>query len=308
MGKGCYLDELIADREFRFDQLVLENIDNDPVKQFHRFDFGDQEICLFHRDVAHGTDYFDILDAFVCRGMRKRQAAPVVRFADGEYAFYAKSLQCNGLYQQAESVDAIKKAIPLHLEALEVLKKTGKLAPLIFPGNVQSKKKTLFSFMRRQKSEDSAQAFLEFLFKNRILLTQDNYIPFYIVYAYLTSRRFCERVDQKKLCIISSECNLDSCGQWFARCSGSPRLIFVRIPDRYVATQWEQIKRGIFAQIPPDTDLCLVGAGIGSLPVCVDVSRRFSIPAIDAGHVLNMMNDREDKSSGARLYTIWKNH
>jgi hypothetical protein len=37
------------------------------------------------------------------------------------------------------------------------------------------------------------------------------------------------------------------------------------------------------------------------------VAKRFSIPAIDAGHVLNMMNDRVDKSNGARLYTLWKN-
>ena len=52
------------------------------------------------------------------------------------------------------------------------------------------------------------------------------------------------------------------------------------------------MKEGILKQISPETDLCIVGAGIGSLPVCVDVAMRFSIPAIDAGHVLNMMNDR----------------
>ena len=71
-----------------------------------------------------------------------------------------------------------------------------------------------------------------------------------------------------------------------------------------MATQWSSIKEGILKQIPPDLDLCLVGAGIGSLLVCVDVSNQFSIPAIDAGHILNMMNGRADKSGGARLYTI----
>lgn len=56
-----------------------------------------------------------------------------------------------------------------------------------------------------------------------------------------------------------------------------------------------------------DTGLCLVGAGIGALLVFVDVAHKFSIPAIDAGHVLNMMNGCEEKSGRPRLYTIHKN-
>ena len=301
-----YLEQLIASKEFRYDRLVLKGIDNEPVKTKHGTTITDQENSLFHREVESGGDYFDILNTFVYNGLNNKQPAPVVRFADGEYAFYAYSLHCNGLYQQAESVDAIKKAMPLHLEALRVLERSGKLAPLIFPGNTEQKKKTIFSFLRRVKNDHSAAAFLEFLFENQIALKRDNYVPFYIVYAYLTSRLFCELVDGKKLCIISSECNVDLYRQWFARFSSYPQILFARLPDRYVATQWETIKNDILAQIPMDTDLCLVGAGIGSLLVCVDAAHRFSIPAIDGGHVLNMMNSREDKSSGSRLYTIWK--
>jgi hypothetical protein len=62
----------------------------------------------------------------------------------------------------------------------------------------------------------------------------------------------------------------------------------------------------VLNRVPPDTDICLVGAGVGALMVCVDVAERYSIPAIDAGHILNMMNGREDKSNGARMYTIRK--
>jgi hypothetical protein len=47
---------------------------------------------------------------------------------------------------------------------------------------------------------------------------------------------------------------------------------------------------------------------VGALLVCADVARTFSIPAIDAGHILNMMNDRVGKSNGARLYTLRKTH
>jgi hypothetical protein len=63
----------------------------------------------------------------------------------------------------------------------------------------------------------------------------------------------------------------------------------------------------ILNKIPAGTDLCIVGAGVGALLICKDVAERSSIPAIDAGHVLNMMNDRVDKSNGARLYTLRKN-
>ena len=96
------------------------------------------------------------------------------------------------------------------------------------------------------------------------------------------------------------------CTQWFAQFSSHPDIIFTEIPDSYVATLWESMKENVLSRIPSNIDLCLVGAGIGSLLVCVDVANRFSIPAIDAGHVLNMMNGREDKSNGPRLYTIHK--
>ena len=121
MGKLYYLDQLISNKEFRFDRLVLKGIDNDPVKKTNEIEMTDQETNLFHREISCGGDYFDLLNTLVYNRIRTRQPAPVVRFADGEYAFYAYSLHCNGLYQQAESVAAIKKAMPLHLEALRVL-------------------------------------------------------------------------------------------------------------------------------------------------------------------------------------------
>jgi hypothetical protein len=76
------------------------------------------------------------------------------------------------------------------------------------------------------------------------------------------------------------------------------------MPDSYVATRWASMREGVLARVPADSDLFLVGAGVGALNVCVDLSRRFSIPAVDAGHVLNLMNDLENKSAGPRLFTI----
>ena len=284
MEKTYYLDRLIEDHEFRFDQLFLSDIDNAPVKKFHGSEMETVETNLFHRDVLCGDDYFEILDNFVSEGLSRKNPAPVVRFADGEYAFYAKSMKCNGLYQQAESVDAIKKAIPIHLKALRYLNRSGKIAPVVYPGNIQRKKKALFSFLHKSENDDSALEFLEFLFNNDIPLTKDNYMPFFVVYAYLTSKRFNKIVDGKKICIISSVYNKDSFHQWFSRFSSRPSISFAQIPDRYVATQWDSVKESALERIPIDTDICLVGAGIGSLLVCVDIANQFSIPAIDAGN------------------------
>ena len=66
------------------------------------------------------------------------------------------------------------------------------------------------------------------------------------------------------------------------------------------------MRDGILERIPPDADLCLAGAGVGALTVCVDVADRCALPVLDAGHVLNMMNGREDKSKGPRMYTLRK--
>ena len=304
MKKTSYFDRLISIQTFRFDKLALNGIDNTPIVKVNVPEMIEQEICLFHRNISDGDGYFEMLHNFIKSWGSTRKAAPIVRFADGEYAFYQNSLHCNGLYQQAESVESIKKVMSAHIKALKILAESGKIAPLIYPGNIRQKKMKGFSFFRKSKGNDSALKFIDFLYDHNIELTNENYLPFYAVYAYLTSKDFGNLVSGKKICIISSDCNMDACKRWFAQFSSYPNIVFTEIPDSYVATRWESIKEKILNQIPPDIELCLVGAGVGSLLVCVDVANRFSIPAIDAGHVLNIMNGREDKSNGPRLYTV----
>jgi len=304
MRKTYHLEQLIKSREFRFDQFFLKDIDNEPVKRMFGSEMTEQETSLFHCAVSSGDEYFEILQKYIYQSMLGKKPAPVVRFADGEYAFYAYSMHCNGLYQQAESVESIKNSMGEHVTSLGYLGRMGKLAPLIFPGNVLHKKKTLLSLFSRSKGDNSALKFIEFLCDNSIALSRDNYLPFYVVYAYLTSKLFCKMVDGRNVNIVSSEYNKESCCKWFDRFSSRPNISFTEIPDRYVATQWTSIKEDVLERITSDAELCLVGAGIGSLLVCVDVANKFSIPAIDAGHVLNMMNGCEEKSGGARLYTM----
>jgi len=302
---------LTESEEFQFSRLTMQGIDNMPVLNMNGPAMADEEICLFHRNFVSGDEYIARLHDVVKKAMINRQRLPAVRFADGEYAFYKYTLGCNGLYRQAESVRAIREAMPLHIDALRRLAAGGKMAPLIFPGNIEGEKKrgflsTLSSVFRRSEGEASATSFLNFLFGNGIELTGENYLPFYAIYAYLTSESFARLVDGRKVCILNADCNPGACREWFTRFGSKPEIVFAEIPAEYIATQWGTMRDRILERVPPDAELCLIGAGVGALPLCVDIADHFSIPTIDAGHVLNMMNGREDKSNGARLFTIRK--
>jgi len=305
MKEERYLEHLIAAKLFRFDHLDIKDIDNEPAVRIFSKSVLDQEICLFAHTVTGGDEYCRILHEKISTALRNHQALPVIRFADGEYAFYNYTLGCNGLYKQAESVAAIKSAMPEHISAMKYLEINGLFAPLVFPGNSNIASENIFS-LRRKKRDSSGADFLNFLHTHGINLTPANYIPFYVVYAYLSSAQFATAMNEKKICILNSEYNPESCRHWFARFSSQPSLTFVDIPAEYVATRWGKNKKAVLDKIPPDTDLCLVGAGVGALLICTAVAETFSIPTIDAGHVLNMMNGRVDKSNGARLYTLRK--
>ncbi|MGD0274863.1 MAG: hypothetical protein ABSB79_02230 [Syntrophales bacterium] len=305
-NESSYLNKLIESGAFHFAKLSISEIDNGPIYERSGNHMAREEICLFHRDMDSGDDYTRILDDVLRQSILSKRAMPIVRFADGEYAFYNFDLSCNGLYRQAESVKAIRSIMPVHINALKNLAAQGRFAPLIFPENSGQHQTGMLSLLRRWKKIPSAVTFLDLLFRAGIELTKSNYIPFYAVYAYLTSGDFARLLNDLKICIINPESNQIACASWFEQFSSHPEISFVDIPDAYIATRWPMIKESILEEIPQDTSLCLVGAGIGALLVCVDVAQHLSIPTIDAGHVLNMMNDRVDKSNGMRLYTIRK--
>ena len=303
MVKSALDDIGISGGDFHFQRLIIDGVNNGDVLAANKPEMANEEICLFHRITADGNAYLQKLQDRVQQSLANRLPLPVVRFADGEYAFYDLSLDCNGLYRQAESTAAIKAALPLHIDAFARLSREGLLAPLIFPGNVEQPRRGIMALVPRLKKRPSASIFLQFLRKYGIALTGDNYIPFYVVYAWLSSVAFARQMDGGKICLIGSEWDQAACRRWFARFDSRPEIVFAEIPAEYVATCWSTMKDRLLASIPVNTDLCLVGAGIGALPVCVDTAAAFSIPVIDAGHVFNMMNERVDKSNGARLYT-----
>lgn len=300
---GTQLGQFLEGGGFQFNRLAIEGIDNTPVFEVNVSDMPLQEICPFHESVPSGDAYMALMANRIEAGMENHTPLPVVRFADGEYAFYSGSLKCNGLYRQAESVSAIKAAFPAHVEALHYLAASGIMAPLIFPGNMRERR-GLRALFGKKDGRDWAIHFLKFLARHEIRLTQTNYIPFYCVYAYLSSTRFAKAVDGKTVCVVNSDFNEAACTAWFERAGSRPKLVHVPIPASYVATQWDSMREEAFRHVPEKPDCFMVGAGIGALEVCVDAARRFSAPAIDSGHILNMMNDLESKSAGPRLYTF----
>jgi len=298
---GSPLGKVLQNEEFCYRHLAISGIDNEPVLAKNSPEQREEEIDLFHRSVLRGDDYVSMLAERIETSVNARQPLPVVRFADGEYAFYSGSMKCNGLYQQAESVAAIRAAIPEHMEDIRYLSMHGVMATLVFPGNVR--RPGLLSMFRKKKGNDMALRFLELLSKHDIGLSRSNYIPFYVVYAYLSSERFAKALDGKTVCIVNSDYNEAACADWFVRAGSQPSLVHVPIPASYVATQWSSMRDEVFRHVPENPDCFMVGAGIGALQACVDLSRSFSAPAIDSGHILNMMNDLERKSAGPRLYT-----
>lgn len=299
------LDRML-EKDYEFKRFIVDGIDNETVFAINAPEMREQETLLVSRQTGDSSRYLESLNHFLSEAMDKKLPGPVVRFADGEYAFYAGDLSCNGLYCQAESRKAIREAMPFHLEAFKSLLSVGKAAPLIFPGNAHKPDKGFFSFFKKSKHDSSARIFLDFLTANGLSLNDRSYIPFYCIYAYLTSRLFFQLVDKRTVCIINSDNNDAACRQWFSENESKPELRFVSIPNEYVATRWPTIRARVMADIPQETEICLVGAGVGALPVCADIALQRRLPVIDAGHVINMMNDLVIKSKGERLYTLWR--
>lgn len=282
--------------QFLYKKLSFNNLNNNfflsnnPHKSI-------EEFCIFHKSINNGDEYLQLLAERVRKSICERSAFPIVRFADGEYAFYNFSLKCNGLYQQAESKKTIAQAIPTHVQALHTLAKYGVLAPLLFPTFSRN------NLQDGDTNQNSGVDFMRFLKSNEISLTQDNYFPFYSIYAFLTSSFFSEIIQDRSICIVNPDFNFKTCEEWFSKSGSNPQITNVKIPRNFLATQWPSFRQSIIAKVGVRPDIFLVGAGVAALPVCVDLAMRFSATAIDAGHVVNMMNDMEHKSSGPRLFT-----
>lgn len=297
--------EYYKENGFLFRKLEFEGLSNKDFLESHP-SRKKEEIPLFSSDVSNGDEYLFRLDERIKNAIDNRTPFPVVRFYDGEYWYYSYSLKCNGLYEQAESRRHIKMSMPMHVEALKYVSENGHICPLIYKENFFPRRLRFKDFIRgNNKRGGSGSDLLYLMSKNNMFLTDDNYTPFHVIYAYLSSKLFLKRIKDRKICIVNTLINEDKVESWFKERDASPSLSYVKIPEEYVATQWKSYREEIINAIPDDVDLCLVGAGIGALMICADISSERHCPSIDAGHILNFMNGRTANLVRQRLYLEW---
>lgn len=249
------------------------------------------EWSFFGDDTSSGDEYLLRLHHCIETAIQQHKPFPLVRFADGEFAFYRKSMNVNGLYTQASNESEIEAVLPYHIEALRHVAFFGRLCPITY----------LYSISWVTLKE--CLEFIGFLYHNRIDFVPGNYIPFYAVYAYLTSYTFMYLIADKNVCVVTDEFDAGAFEVWTAQFNVKVNYRFVQIPSSRIAVEWHLHRDDTLSKITNDTDLVLVAAGAGAGPVCADVALKFNIPAIDAGHVINLMNNKVQRSNGHRLYT-----
>lgn len=255
----------------------------------------DETYALFGDDVISGDDYLTRFYSSVETAIKTKSPLPIVRFADGEFALYSRSIRVNGLYEQTRTVEEIDLALPYHIESLKYISKNGRICPITYLYNI--------SFV----NYDDCKNFYTFLSGNGIDFNPNNYWPFYMIYGALTSVAFMNMIDQKNVLIISDEFDQSAVAAWTSQFHVTPNYKFAQIPSRWVAVHYHSyIKNGLLAAIKNlgDIDIALVAAGAGAAPVCADISQTFNIPAIDTGHVLNLMNNKVSRSGGHRIFTF----
>jgi hypothetical protein len=230
----------------------------------------------------------------LCNAVFDKSPFPVVRFADGEYSFYNNSLKCNGLYKQVENYFKLFVYKKLHKKYLIDLSKIGYFAPLINENYIR--KKYYFG--------NPLFKFLNFLTRSSITLSNNNYFPFYFLYKYLFSELFSNFLSNKNVLLINSSFNKEKAYSYFNNSGANNiNLKYVKIPAEYASSQIDNILGRVKKMSGENIDIAFVGAGLCALPICVEVSKTLSIPSIDGGHFLNIINSKVESSNGARLFT-----
>ena len=296
-------ERLTGSPRFRFDALAVTGIDNSPAVERFGPGIREQETCLLHDATPSGDACVALLSERVRAVCRSGTGTPVVRFADGEYAFYAGSLRCNGLYEQAESSEAIRRSIPAHAEDLRYVAGTGLLAPLVFPGNIGPVRRKFPAFWKRS-GDDGAARFLEFLRGSRRPARRDELRP------------VLRRVRVPHIAGLRGRRGRQEGvhPQFGHRPGVVRRMVFRPVVPSLAGTRADP---GVLRRHPmglhEGRGSARGPAGRGAVP---GRGRRrrppgmrghiapLSIPALDAGHALNMMNDMEKKSMGPRLYSV----
>lgn len=133
-------------------------------------------------------------------------------------------------------------------------------------------------------------AFGRWLQKNRIVLTDDNYFPFYFVYAALTGPRRGELLKGRRVLVVNGACG-----------EKRRKIEHGLLREGVAEISWYPISldRSLYDRLDVDSyigkiDLALVGAGIGK-PNILTQMELLNVPCIDAGYVFEVWADRENR-------------
>jgi hypothetical protein len=130
----------------------------------------------------------------------------------------------------------------------------------------------------------------EWLFKNKIEITDKNYYPFYFVYALLTGHRRAELFKGRRVLVVNGA-------------TGDKRRKIIKglMNEGVEEVFWCEISldRSLYDKIYIERyigqiDFVLVGAGIGKASILLQLEQ-LQVPCIDAGFVFEIWADNENK-------------
>lgn len=232
---------------------------------------------------------------------------PVCRLSDGEYTFicgsqppiksniisqlfsvtyyYIKSIFSNGDLNAATrkgvssgnyNKDEIEKNIITYLKNLKDISNTGILALHLTYSNNPFQERFHFALNKTFR-------------KNNIQITNDNYYPFYFVYAYLLTDSFLDRIKNKNILIItgSNEEKIIKVKQYFKNIEVNSIEFYKISPNKSLYDTIE-----IDSIVNKNIDICFVAAGIGKPNILVQLEP-LNCPCIDVGFMYEVWANPE---------------
>ncbi|MET0463965.1 MAG: hypothetical protein ABW007_12465 [Chitinophagaceae bacterium] len=133
-------------------------------------------------------------------------------------------------------------------------------------------------------AEEYIDPMFDFFKQNKIIITKDNYFPFYFVYVMLSLERYKRKLLEGKRVLVVTAFNernkQENFRENFAK-ENVAELTFYNIShDKSMLDVIDRTK------LPEDVDLVLIGAGIGSVNIMNQLGHLNAL-CVDAGHVLD---------------------
>ena len=239
----------------------------------------------------------------VQKAIARKTAMPIVRFADGEYAFYRYPWMQRPLPAGRErGGDPQGPALARRGHANACPPR--QIAPLVFPGKRGKRNGGSFPFCANRRRMTRRSVFSIFS-PQTVSSSRRQLRPFLRCLRLSRDRPFCKAA-RRQIGLRGQPGIQRESFEVGSRRSRAPRGSCTR---RFAESSCHPLgyDAGERAVEHPARCRFLPRRGGRRGPAGLRRhGRALPIPAIDAGHVMNMMNDRVDKSNGPRLYTLWK--